>query len=161
MTNQKSKNKTNVIRILEAQGIEHEVFEYSAEDGLIDAVAVANKTGFEPDRVFKTLVLSGKNTGINVFVIPGNCTLDLKKAAEAAGDKSVEMIKSKELLPLTGYIHGGCSPVGMKKEYPTFLEEMACGYDYIVVSAGKIGLQVKICPDDLVRLIGAKYADLV
>lgn len=153
--------KTNVVRILEARGIKHETYEYSVDDGQLDAVSVALKTGFEPDRVFKTLVTFGKNSGVNVFVIPGNCGLDLKKGAEAAGEKSIEMLKSKELLPLTGYIHGGCSPIGMKKEYPTFIEEMASQYDYIVVSAGKIGLQVKVCPQDLLMLTKAKYADLV
>ncbi|NLI93249.1 MAG: Cys-tRNA(Pro) deacylase [Peptococcaceae bacterium] len=153
--------KTNVIRILESQGIAHEVFEYSVEDGQLDAISVARKVGFDPDLVFKTLVTSGKSTGINVFVIPGNCGLDLKKGAEAAQDKHIEMLKSKDLLPLTGYIHGGCSPIGMKKEYPTFLEEMASQYEFIVISAGKIGLQVKISPRDLVTLTGAKYVDLV
>lgn len=153
--------KTNVIRILQAQGITHDVYEYSVEDGQLDAVSVAHKVGFDPDRVYKTLVTIGKNSGINVFVIPGDCGLDLKKAAEVAGDKSIEMLKSKELLPLTGYIHGGCSPIGMKKEYPTFIEEMASQNDYIVISAGKIGLQVKINPEDLIRITGAKYADLV
>lgn len=153
--------KTNVVRILEAQEISHEIYEYSVEDGLLDAVTVARKVGFDPDRVFKTLVTTGKKTGVNVFVIPGNCELDLKKAAEAAQDKSIEMLKSKELLPLTGYIHGGCSPIGMKKEYPTFIEEAASWEDYLVISAGKIGLQVKLSPEDLLKLTGAKYADLV
>ncbi|RNC28056.1 MAG: Cys-tRNA(Pro)/Cys-tRNA(Cys) deacylase YbaK [Candidatus Dichloromethanomonas elyunquensis] len=153
--------KTNVIRILESRGIPHEVFEYSVEDGQLDAISVARKVGFDPDIVFKTLVTMGKSTGINVFVIPGNCGLDLKKGAEAAEDKHIEMLKSKDLLPLTGYIHGGCSPIGMKKEYPAFLEEMAAQYEYIVISAGKIGLQVKICPEDLISLTGANYADLV
>lgn len=154
-------HKTNVVRILEAQGIEHDLFEYSVEDGRLDAVSVAQKTGFDPDNVFKTLVTTGKKTGTNVFVIPGNCELDLKKAAEAAQDKSIEMLKSKELLPLTGYIHGGCSPIGMKKEYPTFIEETASCYDFIVISAGKIGLQVKLNPTDLKSLTRARYADLI
>lgn len=153
--------KTNVIRILEAQGIKHEVYEYAVDDGQLDAISVARKVGFEPDIVFKTLVTKGKNKGVNVFVVPGNCELDLKKGAEAAQDKSIELLKSKELLPLTGYIHGGCSPLGMKKDFPTFIEEAASQYDYIVISAGKIGLQVKISPSDLDTLIGAKYADLV
>ncbi len=157
----KANQKTNVIRILESQGVKHEVFEYSVEDGQLDAVSVAQKVGFEPDRVFKTLVTNGKNTGLNVFVIPGNCALNLKKAAEASADKSIEMLKSKDLLPLTGYVHGGCSPIGMKKEYPTFIEEMASEYDYIVISAGKIGLQVKVNPQDLIMLTKANYADLV
>jgi Cys-tRNA(Pro)/Cys-tRNA(Cys) deacylase len=155
------KQKTNVVRILEAQGIKHEVYEYPIDDGRLDAVSVAGKVGFDPDRVFKTLVTIGRKTGVNVFVIPGNYELDLKKAAKAAQDKNIEMLKSKELLPLTGYIHGGCSPIGMKKEYPIFIEEVASQYAHIAISAGKIGLQVKICPADLIMLTGGKYADLV
>ncbi|AHF10292.1 MULTISPECIES: Cys-tRNA(Pro) deacylase [Dehalobacter] len=153
--------KTNVVRILESKEIWHEVYEYEVEDGLIDAVSVARKMGFDPERVFKTLVTTGKTTGTNVFIIPGNCELNLKKAAEAAGDKNIEMLKSKELLPLTGYIHGGCSPIGMKKDFPTYLEEMASEYDYIIISAGKIGMQVKLDTAELVKLTDAKLADLV
>jgi Cys-tRNA(Pro)/Cys-tRNA(Cys) deacylase len=153
--------KTNAVRILEARGVPYELYEYPVDDGRLDAVSVAHKTGFDPDYVFKTLVAAGKNTGVCVFVIPGNCELDLKKAAAAAGDKNVQMLKAKDLLPLTGYVHGGCSPVGMKKEYPTFIEEMASEYDYIVVSAGKIGLQVKLKAVDLLELTGGKYASLV
>jgi Cys-tRNA(Pro)/Cys-tRNA(Cys) deacylase len=155
------KQKTNVVRILETQGIKHDVYEYSIDDGRLDAVSVARKVGFDPDRVFKTLVTIGRKTGVNVFVIPGNYELNLKKAAKAAHDKNIEMLKSKELLPLTGYIHGGCSPIGMKKEYPIFIEEVAAQYAHIAISAGKIGLQVKISPADLIMLTGGKYADLV
>lgn len=153
--------KTNVVRILESKAIRHEVYEYEVEDGLIDAVSVARKMGFDPERVFKTLVTTGKTTGTNVFIIPGNCELNLKKAAEAAGDKNIEMLKSKELLPLTGYIHGGCSPIGMKRDFPIYLEEMASEYDYIIISAGKIGMQVKLDTAELVKLTDAKLADLV
>ncbi len=153
--------KTNAVRLLESRGIEHELYEYTVEDGLLDAVSVARKTGFDPDIVFKTLVTLGKNTGINVFVVPGNCELNLKKGAAAAHDKHIEMLKSKDLLPATGYIHGGCSPVGMKKDYPTYVEEIAAQYDYIVVSAGRVGLQVRIRPADLIALTNAQYADLV
>lgn len=135
--------------------------EYEIDDGRIDAVSVACKIGVEEERVFKTLVTTGNKGGIYVFVIPGNCELDLKKAAQTVGDKSITMIKAKELLPLTGYIHGGCSPIGMKKEFPIYVEEMAQPYDYIVISAGKVGLQVSITPHDLLLLTGAKYADLV
>lgn len=156
-----SNHKTNVIRILEAQGINHRVFEYAVEDGLLDGINVARKIEVEQERVFKTLVTSGKKTGINVFLIPSNCELDLKKGAETAGEKSIEMIKVKELLPLTGYIHGGCSPIGMKKNYPVFVEEIASQYNFIVISAGKVGLQVSLYPEDLVVLTEAKYADLV
>jgi len=153
--------KTNAVRILEAQAVPYEVLEYSAEDGKIDAVSVALKVGLDPDTVFKTLVTRGKNTGINVFVIPATCELDLKKAAAAAQDKNIEMIKAKELLPLTGYVHGGCSPIGMKKKYPTFIEEMASQYETIALSAGRIGLQVKMKPSDLLAVTGARFADLV
>lgn len=157
----KNNQKTNAIRILETRDIRYEVLEYGIEDGKLDAVSVARKVGLEPDCVFKTLVTVGKNSGINVFVIPGNCDLDLKKAAEAAGDKNIEMLKSKDLLPLTGYIHGGCSPIGMKKDYPTYIEEMASQYELIAISAGKIGLQVKVNPLDIITLTKGKYADLV
>lgn len=153
--------KTNVLRTLEAHGIPHEAFEYSVEDGQLDAVSVANKVGFPPDQVFKTLVTVGKNTGVNVFVIPGNCYLDLKKAAEAAQDKSIEMLKTKDLLPLTGYVHGGCSPIGMKKACPTYIEEIASQYEFIVISAGKVGLQVKLAPDKILQVTEGRYADLV
>jgi len=153
--------KTNAIRILESKKIQHEVFEYPIDDGQLDAVSVAKKVGFDPDIVFKTLVTVGKNTGIHVFIIPGNCELDLKKAAQAAQDKNIQMVKSKDLLELTGYIHGGCSPLGMKKAYPTFVEEIATQHEHIVISAGKVGLQVKVRPKDIEKLTGAKFVDLV
>jgi len=153
--------KTNVARILEASKINYKLLNYEVDDGLIDAVSVAKKINVDCDRVFKTLVTCGKNNGINVFVIPGNCELNLKKAAIAANDKKIEMLKSKELYPKTGYVHGGCSPVGMKKLFPTFIEEIALEYDYIVVSAGKIGVQILINPSDLEGLTDAVFADLV
>ncbi|ADY55972.1 ybaK/ebsC protein [Syntrophobotulus glycolicus DSM 8271] len=159
--NKTADSKTNVIRILEAQNIEHEVFTYEVSDGLLDAITVAGKVGFDPDLVFKTLVTTGKNSGIYVFVIPGNCELDLKKAAQAAREKSIQMLKAKDLLSLTGYIHGGCSPIGMKKKFSTYIEEVASGYDDILVSAGKIGVQVKIKPADLIDLTGACFANLI
>ncbi len=159
--NNLSKHKTNAIRIFEAQSIKHDVYEYQVDDGLIDAVNVARKIGVDPERVFKTLVTTGKKTGINVFMVPGNYELNLRKASDVAGEKNIEMIKAKELLPFTGYIHGGCSPIGMKKDFPIYVEEIASQYDYIIISAGKIGLQVSIDPCDLLRLTGFKYADLV
>ena len=152
--------KTNAIRILEAANIAFTVREYDVSDGEISGVAVAAKIGQEPERVFKTLVTEGKTTGLNVFVIPSNVELDLKKAATAAGDKYVEMIKSRELEPKTGYIHGGCSPIGMKKQFPTFLDETAQLHDTINVSGGRIGLQVELSPDDLARLTNAAFWDL-
>jgi len=153
--------KTNAIRIIEAAGIEHSVHEYDISDGKIDGVSVAEKCGRSPDMVFKTLVTKGKITGLNVFVIPVEFELDLKAAAVAAGDKYIEMIKSKELEPLTGYIHGGCSPIGMKKAFPTFIDEMALLSEAICVSAGRVGLQVELAPKDLADLAGAKFCELI
>ena len=121
---------------------------------------MARETGMDPDQVFKTLVARGDRTGILVFCIPVSCTLDLKKAAAVSGNKKVEMILMKELLSLTGYIRGGCSPVGMKKLYPTFLEETAKLYDRIYVSAGRRGLQIRLAPEDILQVTGASYADL-
>lgn len=153
--------KTNALRIIETAGIRHLVHEYDAADGKIDGPSVARKIGRESGRVFKTLVTAGKTTGVNVFVVPVESELDLKKAAAAAGDKYVEMAKSRDLEPLTGYIHGGCSPVGMKKAFPTYIEETAELYETIVVSAGRIGLQMELAPGDLARISGAAFRDLV
>jgi Cys-tRNA(Pro)/Cys-tRNA(Cys) deacylase len=153
--------KTNAIRILESAGTAHSIHEYDSSDGKIDGVSVAHKCGCSPDMVFKTLVTTGKTTGLNVFVVPVEFELDLKKAAAAAGDKYIEMIKSKDLEPLTGYIHGGCSPVGMKKRFPTYIDETALLNDTICVSAGRIGLQVEVAPQDLAELTGAVFCDLI
>ena len=152
--------KTNALRMIEAAKVVFTAREYDVADGEISGVAVALKIGQEPERVFKTLVTEGKTTGLNVFVIPCNVELDLKKAARAAGDKNVEMIKSRELEPKTGYIHGGCSPIGMKKLYPTFIDETAQLFDTINVSGGRIGLQVELSPGDLASLAGATFCDL-
>jgi len=152
--------KTNAVRMLQAAGIKFTVCEYDVTDGEVSGVAVAAKLGQEPERVFKTLVTEGKITGLNVFVIPGSVELDLKKAAQAAGDKYVEMIKSRELEPRTGYVHGGCSPIGMKKLYPTYIDETAQMYDTIYISGGRVGLQVELAPADLARLTSAVFSDL-
>jgi Cys-tRNA(Pro)/Cys-tRNA(Cys) deacylase len=154
-------SKTNALRILEAAGTPFSVHAYDPSDGKIDALSAAAKIGRAPETVFKTLVTSGKTTGLNVFVIPAACELDLKKAAAAAGDKYVEMIKSRDLEPRTGYIHGGCSPVGMKKPLPTFIEETAQLLDTMIVSAGRIGLQAELAPEDLARITGAAFRGLV
>lgn len=154
-------NKTNAVRILESKKIIHEPIEYESNDDEIDAISVANKIGAEIESVFKTLVTRGDKTGINIFCIPANCELNLKKAAQASGNKNIEMIRMIELLPLTGYIRGGCSPIGMKKLYPTFIDETAQLFDKIYVSAGIRGMQVKLSPVDLVKLIEAEFADLV
>jgi Cys-tRNA(Pro)/Cys-tRNA(Cys) deacylase len=153
--------KTNALRIMATSGADVKVYEVDVSDGKIDGVSVAAKVGKDPETVFKTLVTIGKTTGINVFVIPVEHELNLKKAAAAAGDKYIEMIKSRDLEPMTGYIHGGCSPVGMKKQFPTFIEETAEILGTFTVSAGRIGLQMELEPSELVRITGAVFADLV
>jgi len=154
-------NKTNAIRLLEATNIGYDIREYEFNPEEIDAVSVANKIGQEPEKVFKTLVARGEKSGICVFVIPGNYSLNLKKAAESSGNKKIEMVKEKELLPLTGYIKGGCSPIGMKKLYTTFIDETAEMWGTIFVSAGIRGMQVEISPDDLKSTISAQISDLI
>lgn len=151
--------KTNVMRLLDAAGIGYSSHCYADTDA-VSGVDVAAVLGQDPDRVFKTLVTAGRSGEHYVFVIPVAEELDLKKAASASGEKSIEMLKSKELLPLTGYIHGGCSPIGMKKPFRTFLHETAMLYETILFSAGKIGYQVEMSPDRLLDYIGAEYADL-
>ena len=151
--------KTNVMRILEKEGAAHQVHFYDPDKG-IDGLSVAAQLGQDPQAVFKTLVTQGKSRAFYVFVIPVGATLNLKRAAQASGEKAVEMIPQKILLPTTGYIHGGCSPIGMKKAFPTFIDETAQLFDSICVSAGKIGAQVELAPDDLLRLTGGKYAEL-
>ena len=151
--------KTNVMRTLEQKKIPYTAHSYDPEGG-IDGVSVAQTLGQPPEQVFKTLVTKGASGAYYVFDIPVEDTLDLKKAAKAVGEKSIAMIHQKELLPLTGYIHGGCSPVGMKKQFPTVFHETAEILDTICVSAGKIGYQVEVNPADLMALVGAKTADL-
>ena len=148
------------MRILESEGIAYTVHTYDTEDGKIDAVSVAEKCGEDKEQVFKTLVTKGNDGNHHVFVIPADQKLDLKKAASAAGVKSVEMIAQKELFPLTGYVHGGCSPVGMKKLFPTVIDETAVLFDTICVSAGKVGMQAEVNPQDLVTLVHGSFADL-
>ena len=151
-------DKTNAMRLLDIAGVKYAVHEYdSSEDR---GEEVAKLVGKPCDEVFKTLVTTCEKGGLFVFVVPVNTTLNLKKAAKAAGVKSVAMLKQKDLLPLTGYVHGGCSPVGMKKPYPTFINETAMLFDTICVSAGKRGMQMEISPEDLLTYISATYADL-
>ena len=152
--------KTNAVRLLEAAGIACEEKFYDVSDGRIDALAIAEKIGESPEQVFKTLVTYSNRKEYFVFVVPAAAELDLKKAAAAAKVKSIEMIPSKTLLPTTGYVHGGCSPVGMKKVFPTFIDETAQHFDYICVSAGAIGTNVAVNPDDLCRFVPAEYADI-
>ena len=151
--------KTNVMRVLEQKGISYAAHAYDPEAGL-DGVSVAQQLGRDPETVFKTLVARGASGGVYVFDIPVGDSLDLKKAAKAVGEKSIAMVAQKELLPLTGYVHGGCSPVGMKKQYPTIFHETAEIIDTILVSAGKIGFQVELNPAALMELAGASTADL-
>ena len=151
--------KTNVMRILEKEGVVHRVHFYDPQQG-IDGVSVARQLGQDPQAVFKTLVTQGKSRAFYVFVIPVGDTLNLKRAAQACGEKSVEMIPQNILLPTTGYIHGGCSPIGMKKAFPTFIDETAQLFDTICVSAGKIGAQAELSPDDLAMLTNAQFAAL-
>ena len=153
--------KTNVMRILEQKKIPYTAYTYPHEEGVaVDGVTVARSLGQDPECVFKTLVVRGASKGIYVFCIPVAENLDLKKAARAVGEKSIEMIHVKEINALTGYIRGGCSPVGMKKQYPTVFHETAEIVDTIMVSAGKIGYQVELAPDALIDLVGGKLADV-
>ena len=152
--------KTNVMRTLEQKKIPYTAHSYDPE-GPIDGVSVAQTLGQPPEQVFKTLVTKGASGAYYVFDIPVAENLDLKKAAKAVGEKSVAMLPQKELLPLTGYVHGGCSPVGMKKQFPTVFHETANDLELIAVSAGKIGHQVQVKPDDLLTLLRAKTADVV
>ena len=154
-------NKTNALRLLDAAGIQYRVAEYEYDETDLSGTHAAEATGMDPDQVYKTLVARGDRKGILVFCIPVSCTLDLKKAAAAAGDKKVEMIHMKELLGLTGYIRGGCSPVGMKKQYPAFIEETALLFKDIAVSAGARGLQMILDPQELIRYANITPADLV
>ena len=130
-------------------------------EGALSGTEVAEKLGEDPDRVFKTLVTCAKSGTHYVFMVPVACELDLKKAAAAVGEKTVAMIKSKELLPLTGYVHGGCSPIGMKTQFHTTSDETAQLYDTIFFSGGRIGCQVELSPDDLDALVGLTYADII
>ena len=155
----KAEEKTNVMRLLEQAGIAYTAHYYDVNE--TRGTAVAELLGEDADAVFKTLVTEAPDRSHYVFVIPVAETLDLKKAARAAGVKSIVMIKQKELLPLTGYIHGGCSPVGMKKPFPTYIDETAILFDRFFVSAGKVGAQVELNAEALADYIGATFAELV
>lgn len=152
--------KTNVMRTLEQKKIPYTAYTYPTEGGAMDGVSVAAYLGVDPEEVFKTLVAKGASGQYYVFDIPVAESLDLKKAAKAVGEKSIAMLPQKELLPLTGYVHGGCSPVGMKKPFPTVFHETAEILDRIMVSAGKIGFQIQCAPEELIELVGATTADV-
>ena len=156
----KSNDKTNVMRVLDSKKVTYTSHTYEP-DPTMTGEEIAAILGEDPDNVFKTLVTQGKSGTYFVFVIPVRSELDLKKAAKAAGEKSVSMIKQKELLPLTGYVHGGCSPIGMKKPFRTFIHETATDLEAIFVSAGRVGAQIELSPADLISVAGCIPSDLV
>ena len=154
-------SKTNAVRLVQQAGIpcREEFYEFDEND--LNGNHAAKAIGFPPEQVFKTLVVRGAKQGVMVFCIPVCCELDLKKAAKAAGDKSVEMLPVKDLLNVTGYIRGGCSPVGMKKKYPTYMDESCILWDSIAVSAGERGHQMVLPPDDLIKITDAILSDII
>lgn len=154
-------SKTNAIRVLESHKIKFETISYEVDETDLSGETVALKVGANPETVFKTLVCIGDKNGYAVFCIPVTQELNLKKAAKVSGNKKVEMIKLKDLFSLTGYVRGGCSPIGMKKLYPTYIDETAQLFDNIYLSAGIRGTQVKTNPDALLNVIAAQYADLI
>ncbi|MCR5531829.1 MAG: Cys-tRNA(Pro) deacylase [Lachnospiraceae bacterium] len=156
----KQNEKTNVMRVLDQKKVAYESHSYTP-DATMTGEEIAALLGEDPAHVFKTLVTRGKTGKYYVFVVPVAAELELKKAAKASGEKSIEMIKQKELLPLTGYVHGGCSPIGMKKAFKTFIHETAESLDKMFVSAGKVGFQVELSPQDLAKTVGCGFADLV
>lgn len=153
--------KTNAVRMLDVKKISYTLYEYDAPDGFLDGVSVARTTGIEPERVFKTLVTQGASREYYVCVIPVDRELDLKKAAKHFGEKKLEMIPARDITKVTGYIKGGCFPVGMKKLFKTAVDGSAEPFDRIVVSAGKVGLQMELPPQSLMEAISAGFADLV
>ena len=152
--------KTNAMRLIEQAKIPYRTSEYAYDENDLNGMHAAEAIGMPPEQVFKTLVARGEKNGILVFCVPVCCSLDLKKAAKAAADKKVEMIPMKDLLSLTGYIRGGCSPVGMKKTYPTFIDETAELFDEIAVSAGLRGQQIILAPQDLIQYVNMIVCDL-
>ena len=155
------KLKTNAMRILDSKKVSYEMLSYESEDGKIDGISVAHKIGVDEKNVFKTLVAQGSSKELYVFVIPVAEELDLKSAAKIAGEKKVEMIAVKDILKYTGYIRGGCSPIGLKRYYRTFIHESAKELDFMIVSAGKIGHQIKLNPNDLVEVVSGKFENLI
>lgn len=155
------KLKTNAMRILDSKKVSYEMLSYESEDGKIDGISVAHKIGVDEKNVFKTLVAQGTSKELYVFVIPVAEELDLKNAAKISGEKKVEMIAVKDIMKYTGYIRGGCSSIGMKKNYKTFIQESAEDLDFIIFSAGKIGHQIKMNPKDLVSVVEGEFAFLI
>lgn len=161
MAKQSRAAKTNAVRIIENEGIHYELMEYNVMDGLVDGVSVAEKTDQAVASVFKTLVTVAGPRELYVFLVPVALELDLKKAAKAAGVKKLDMLLLKDLTKETGYVRGGCSAIGMKKNYPTFIDESAQNLDFMIVSAGKVGLQMKLAPKELARVVDATFYDIV
>lgn len=155
-----TEEKTNAMRMLDAAGVEYRWFTFECDE-VPNGVEVAHALGHDVEQVFKTLVTVGKSGEHYVFMVPVAETLDLKKAAKAVGEKSVAMVKSKELLPLTGYVHGGCSPIGMKKPFRTTIDETAILFDTVFFSAGRVGMQVEVAPDDLAKMVDLQFVDIV
>ena len=155
------KLKTNAMRILDSKKVSYEMLSYESEDGKIDGISVAHKIGVDEKNVFKTLVAQGTSKELYVFVIPVVEELDLKNAAKIAGEKKVEMIPVKDILKHTGYIRGGCSPIGLRRPYKTFIHDSAKELDFMIVSAGKIGHQIKLKPNDLVNVVEGEFAFLI
>ena len=155
------KLKTNAMRILDSKKVSYEMLSYESEDGKIDGISVAHKIGVDEKNVFKTLVAQGTSKELYVFVIPVAEELDLKNAAKIAGEKKVEMIPVKDILKHTGYIRGGCSPIGLRRPYKIFIHESAKELDFMIVSAGKIGHQIKLNPNDLVKVVSGKFENLI
>lgn len=154
-------NKTNAARLLDKAKIKYELVPYEVDENDLAATHIATQLGEDIRQVFKTLVLKGDKTGHFVCVVPGDAEVDLKKASKVSGNKKVDLIPMKELLPTTGYIRGGCSPVGMKKVFPTYFHSTCMDFDYIYVSAGVRGLQLKIAPADLVKYVRASIAEII
>lgn len=152
--------KTNAARLLDAAGINYELTEYEVDETDLSAITLAKKIGQNIEQIFKTLVLRGDKTGVFVAVVPGDMEVDLKKAAKVSGNKSCAMVLQKELLGLTGYIRGGCSPLGMKKAYPIYVHETCQLFDHIFISAGQRGMQIKINPEELVRITQSTISDI-
>lgn len=157
---EKDNLKTNAMRLLDKAGIKYNTYSYDHSDGLIDGISVASKMGQPLEKVYKTLVTQGTSKGYYVFVIPVAQELNLKAAAKSVGEKAVEMIKVADINKVTGYIRGGCSPLGMKKEYKTVLDESCLLQETIIVSAGKIGHQIELSPEDLMKLVKCGTADI-
>lgn len=154
-------NKTNAARILDKEKIPYELIPYEVDESDLSAVHVAEQLNEPVNQLFKTLVLNGDKTGYFVCIIPGDNELNLKQAAKASGNKSCNMIPMKDLLQVTGYIRGACSPIGMKKHFPTYIQPSCLDYEFIYISAGQRGLQIKIAPSDLINIVRIKTTDLI